>query len=167
MAIDQTRATFIQPQPPAGADARLFLREDELDRAADLILGAARAFFKAAEGPLSRWNLGPAHYRALAAIRRDPDLTVSDLMSRLQVRKQSLARVLNELEKAGLIARAPSPTDRRARLLSLTPEGVTAEREASTALRERLSQVFRATGPESVVAARLVLAALVKGQETP
>jgi len=141
------------------------LREDELDRASDLILASARAFFRAAEPPLARWSLGPAHYRALAAIRREPSLSVSDLIARLSVRKQSLARVLNELEKAGLIARRENPADRRARLLSLTPDGAVAEREASAALRDRLAQVFRATGAESVLAARRVLTALVEGEE--
>lgn len=167
MATDQTRANFAQNPPPSGAEARLFLREDELDRAADLILAAARTFFKAAEPSLSRWNLGPAHYRALAAIRRDPDLTISDLLARLHVRKQSLARVLNELEAAGLLERRPSPKDRRARLLRLTPDGAIAEREASTALRERLAGVFRAKGPDAVFAARSVLQALLQENAAP
>jgi DNA-binding MarR family transcriptional regulator len=165
MAIDQTRAGFAQSTAASGADARLFLREEELDRAADLILASAKAFFRAAEQPLSRWSLGPAHYRALAAIRREPNLTVSVLMTRLGVRKQSLARVLNELEKAALIVRAPSPADRRARLLTLTEAGITAEREASAALRERLAQVFRATGADAVLGARSVLTALIQGED--
>lgn len=141
------------------------MREDELDRAADLIFGAARAFFRAAEAPLEALGLGAAHYRALAAIRRGQNATVSDLLERLAVRKQSLARVLNELEAAGLIKRVASPRDRRARLVLLTEAGETAERLASAALRERLAQVFRSAGAEAVGGARIVLTALAQEGE--
>jgi DNA-binding MarR family transcriptional regulator len=165
MAIDQTRQRFTQGTPPDGADARLFLREEELDRAADLILEAARVFFSAAQGPLKDLKLGAAHYRALAAIRRGPAGSVSVLLSQLKVRKQSLARVLNDLERAGLIMRERSTKDGRARAVVLTPAGEAAERATSAALRERLAEVFRVSGAEAVAGARLVLSALAKDSE--
>lgn len=141
---------------------RLYLREEELDQAVDLLFLAARRFWRAAEGPLAQNDLGPAHYRALAAIRRSEGLTVSALRERLNVRKQSLARVLSELEAAGFIARAAGLRDRRERTLSLTEAGRSAERAATAALRERLAHVFRAAGAEAVAGARLVLAALAE-----
>lgn len=149
-----------QPRPDLGADARLYLKEDELDRAVDLVFAAARRFWRHAEAPLAAQDLGPAHYRALAAIRRQEGLPVSALQEQLGVRKQSLARVLSELERAGMIARAPGAADRRQRLLTLTPSGRDAERAASAALRERIAQVFRASGADAVAGARIVLAAL-------
>ncbi len=147
-------------------DARLYLREDELDRAAELVFQAARRFWRAAEGPLAESDLGPAHYRALAAVRRGEGvpggLPVKALQERLGVRKQSLQRVLNELEAAGLLVRAPGLRDRRERLLALTELGREAERAASAALRERLGQVFRLAGADAVAGARAVLAALAE-----
>lgn len=148
-----------------GAEGRLYLREDELDRAAELVFRAARRFWRAAEGPLADLDLGPAHYRALAAIRRDEGLTVKTLQTRLGVRKQSLQRVLNELEGARLLLRAPGVRDKRERLVSLTELGREAERAASTALRDRLGQVFRAAGADAVAGARAVLAALAETGE--
>lgn len=154
-----------QPRPAAGAvEGRLYLKEDELDRAVDLVFAASRRFWRSAEDALAAHDLGPAHYRALAAIRREEGLAVSDLQARLGVRKQSLARVLGELEKAGLIQRAPGREDRRQRLLTLTDTGREAERDASAALRERLAQVFRAAGADAVSGARAVLAALAEGE---
>ncbi|MGE0046756.1 MAG: MarR family transcriptional regulator [Hyphomonadaceae bacterium] len=141
---------------------RLYLREEELDQAVDLLFLAARRFWRAAEGPLAENDLGPAHYRALAAIRRSEGLTVSALRERLNVRKQSLARVLAELETAEMIARTAGLRDRRERTLSLTETGRAAERSATAALRERLALVFRAAGAEAVSGARLVLAALAE-----
>lgn len=143
-------------------EARLYLREDELDRAAELVFLAARRFWSAAEGPLAAANLGSAHYRALAAIRRAEPLPVKALLERLEVRKQSLARVLKELEMAGLVERRPGDRDRRERLLGLTDLGREAERMASAALRERLGQIFRAAGVDAVMGARAVLQALAE-----
>jgi DNA-binding MarR family transcriptional regulator len=78
----------------------------------------------------------------------------------LDVTKQSLARVLSDLEQEGFIARAPGRTDTRQRLLILTEEGRAAERDASAALRERLAHIFRAAGADAVSGARIVLLAL-------
>ncbi len=152
-----------QAHPPSGAAAaeyRLYLKEEELDRAVDLVFAAARAFWRSASGPLAERELGPAHYRALAAARRLDAQPVSVLQARLGVRKQSLARVLAELEEAGLIIRAPAMQDRRQRLVSLTEAGREAEQAATAALRERLAAVFRAAGAEAVAGARLVWAGL-------
>jgi DNA-binding MarR family transcriptional regulator len=148
------------PAPGASPEGRLYLKEDELDRAVDLVFTATRQFWKAAEAALAEHALGPAHDRALAAIRRDEGLPVSALQQRLGVRKQSLARVLAELERAQLIQREPGAADRRQRLVRLTDSGRAAERAASAALRERLAHVFRTAGAEAVSGARLVLAAL-------
>jgi DNA-binding MarR family transcriptional regulator len=147
-------------RPSRLPEGRIYLKEDELDRAVDLVFVAARRFWKTAEDALDAHDLGPAHYRALAAIRREEGLPVSELQNRLGVRKQSLARVLSELEKAGLVRREPGLEDRRQRLLTLTEAGRDAEREASAVLRERLGQVFRAAGADAVAGARVVLAAL-------
>lgn len=145
---------------PVGPEARLYLKEEELDRAVELMFAATRRFWRSARGPLEARGLGPAHYRALAAIRRDEGLTVSALRAQLDVTKQSLARVLGELEREAMIERIPGPADKRQRLLQLTEAGRAAERDASTALRERLAHVFRLAGAEAVGGARLVMSAL-------
>jgi DNA-binding MarR family transcriptional regulator len=139
--------------------------EDELDRMVALIFLSARRFYGAAEGPLLAHGLGDAHYRALAAIRREEGLSVTALQARLGVVKQSLARVLNELETAGLVARAPGLADRRQRRLALTLAGREAERAVTTALRDRLSLVLRAAGADAVAGARSILAALADSGE--
>lgn len=151
--------------PSVGPDARLYLREDELDRAVALLFLAGRRFYEAASAPLAAHGLGDAHYRALAAIRRQEGLSVGALQTNLGVVKQSLARVLNELETAGLIARAKSAQDRRSRRLLLTEAGREAERAVTTALRERMGDVFRAAGSDAVMGARAILAALADDSE--
>lgn len=156
MPVNLTRPTHASPNP----EARLYLKEDELDRTIELLMAAARQFWTAAARPLAIHGLGPAHYRALAGIRRAEGQPISALQAKLGVRKQSLARVLDDLESKGLIRREPSPIDRRARRLALTEAGRLIETEISSALRERLGVIFRACGAEAVGGARDVLAML-------
>ena len=146
-------------RPPA---PKSLFTEDELDRGVELIFAASRQFWRAAEGPLQARNLGPAHYRALAAIRRAEHLPVSALRNTLGVRKQSLARVLRDLQVAGFIERAPGEEDRRQRLIALTEAGRSAEAEASDALRAKLAQVYQDIGEEAVADVNDVLAILAE-----
>lgn len=155
-----------------GGGNRLYLREDELDRAIDLFGRAHRSLWQAAQERLNAHALGPAHLRALAGIRRLGEAgqgpSVGALQSHLGVRKQSLARVLDELESAGLMRRAPpAGGDRRQRLLALTSAGIEAEQAASAALRDRLAAAFRRVGPDAVAGARGLLAALLTEDDLP
>lgn len=153
----------LRPQSGApAADARLYLKEEELDRAVELLFAATRRFGRGADPILAARGLGPAHYRALSAIRRAEGLAVTALREALGVRKQSLARVLDDLETGGLLTRAPGAQDRRERRLFLTEAGRDVEAEVSTALRDRLAAVFRTCGAEAVAGARTVWAALAE-----
>lgn len=51
------------------------------------------------------------------------DVTTSDLARYLRITKQSASEVVAVLEAAGIVRRAPHPTDRRARVLLLTDAG--------------------------------------------
>jgi len=48
---------------------------------------------------------------------------VSELARRAQVTKQSMAQAVQTLESHGLVSRTPDPSDGRAQLVTLTPDG--------------------------------------------
>ncbi len=73
------------------------------------------------------------------------DVTTSDLARYLKVTKQSAGEIVATLEAEGIVARAPHPCDRRARVVQLTDAG-----------RARLDQ-----GRERWAAVEAELAALV------
>lgn len=50
-------------------------------------------------------------------------MPVSELTQLARVRKQSMAQTVDELEKLGYVERHPSPSDKRSRLVFLTPRG--------------------------------------------
>lgn len=135
---------------PSTSTSPLFLRESEVRRGIELLFLAQREILGAADAVLNRERLGRAHQRALYFIARKPDLAISELKALLGVTKQSLARVLDELERRGLIERRPGLRDRRQVLLRLTGDGAALEAEMFAALRTRIADAYSSAGPEAV-----------------
>ncbi len=141
---------------PAGAGL-LYLREEEIRLAQDLLFFAYRDFTNAADVILDELELGRAHHRTLHFIGRNPGITVSELLGILRITKQSLARVLSVLVERGYVAQTPGTDDRRQRLLTLTPAGQALERRLFERQRERLVAAYREAGPASVDGFRRVM----------
>ena len=139
----------------------LFLRESEIRRGIELLYFGNSHITRSIDRGLARQGLGRAHHRALYFIARNPDLTVSQLLRALAITKQSLGRVLTELQRRDLIETRSGETDRRQKLLRLTPAGATLEAELFDALRSRLSQAYRRAGQDSVTGFWRVLEGLV------
>jgi DNA-binding MarR family transcriptional regulator len=154
-AVEQ-RVAEGKTQPAAGTNL-LFLREEEIRAAQDLLFFAYRDFTNAADVILAELGLGRAHHRALHFIGRNPGLPVSDLIGILRITKQSLARVLTELMAQGYVAQTQGRADRRQRLLTLTPEGQALERRLFERQRERLAAAYREAGGGAVEGFRRVM----------
>jgi DNA-binding MarR family transcriptional regulator len=149
---------MLEPKPSASAGSNLlFLREEEIRLAQDLLFFAYRDFTNAADVILDELGLGRAHHRALHFIGRNPGITVSDLLAILRITKQSLARVLTALIEQGYVVQAPGRADRRQRLLTLTPQGQVLERRLFERQRERLTAAYREAGANAVEGFRRVM----------
>ena len=144
------------PHGPAGANL-LFLREEQMRLAQDMLFFAYRDFTGAADVILDELALGRAHHRALHFIGRSPGMTVGDLLAILRITKQSLARVLTALVDQGYVAQLPGRSDRRQRLLSLTDAGQALERRLFESQRERLAVAYREAGGPAVEGFRRVM----------
>jgi DNA-binding MarR family transcriptional regulator len=147
-------------KPPAGANL-LFLREEEIRMAQDLLFFAYRDFTNAADVILEELGLGRAHHRALHFIGRNPGINVSDLLGILRITKQSLARVLSALMSRGLVTQSPGRADRRQRLLALTPAGQELERRLFERQKERLAAAYREAGGSAVEGFRRVMRSIM------
>jgi DNA-binding MarR family transcriptional regulator len=139
--------------PGAGSNL-LFLREEEMRQAQDLLFFAYRDFTNAADVVL---GFGRAHHRVLHFVGRSPGITVSDLLAILRITKQSLSRVLSVLLEQGYVAQTPGRADRRQRLLTLTPAGLALERRLYERQRERLTVAYREAGAAAVDGFRRVI----------
>ena len=83
-----------------------------------------RAHLRAAQDVVGGLPGGPRGYQVLAAAA-PPAAAASQLAlgRQLGVDRTVMTYLLDELEQAGLVARTPDPTDRRARRITLTEDG--------------------------------------------
>ncbi|MFI5698911.1 MarR family winged helix-turn-helix transcriptional regulator [Streptomyces xanthochromogenes] len=63
------------------------------------------------------------HHAVLAATAEYGPVTQADLGRRLAVDPKDMVGMLNHLEQAGLVLRAPDPADRRKNAVTVTPRG--------------------------------------------
>ena len=128
----------------------LFLREEVLRNSIEQLFFAYRDFTGEADAILADRDMGRAHHRVIYFVGRNPNITVSDLLSILKITKQSLSRVLSRLVDDNYIIATQGPNDRRQRLLSLTDKGVALEKELTLVQKERFSKAYKKAGVESV-----------------
>lgn len=128
----------------------LFLREAEVRRGIELLFAAQAELARAIAPLLARAELGQAHYRALAAIGRTPNLTVGALRLALRLTKQSLHRTLTELVARDLVEVRIGRDDRRQRLLRLTEAGRALDAELFELLRQRMATAYAQAGQQAV-----------------
>jgi DNA-binding MarR family transcriptional regulator len=96
---------------------------DEADLGA-LCARATRRLAKAEQPLLDEHGLTMWQYIVLSALARGATRSQLELARAIHYDKTRLIGLLDELEAAGLISRRPDPSDRRARLVALTPDGV-------------------------------------------
>jgi DNA-binding MarR family transcriptional regulator len=156
-APDPARAP---PPPPAGRNL-LFLREEELRLAQDLLFFGYRDFTAGADAILAELGMGRAHHRVLHFVGRRPGITVGELLGILGITKQSLGRVLQPLIEEGYVAQSAGRSDRRQRLLTLTETGEALERRLFERQREWVTQAYKEAGPAAVEGFRRVMRGLM------
>ncbi len=146
--------------PKSGANP-LFLRDEELHQAIEMLFLAYRDLTAEPDVALTRHGFGRAHHRVIYFVGRHPRINVSDLLAILKITKQSLSRVLGQLIDQGFIQQHPGPRDRRQRLLELTVKGVELERRLSERQRAGIARAYRAAGAEAVDGFRKVLMGII------
>ncbi|WP_120498826.1 MarR family winged helix-turn-helix transcriptional regulator [Kiloniella sp. EL199] len=135
----------------------LFLRTDEIMQAIELLFFAYRDFTGEPDELLAEYGFGRAHHRVIHFVGRHPGMTVSELLSILQITKQSLSRVLSQLVSEGFIKQTPGVIDRRQRLLKLTEKGLELDEKLFNVQRQRIVKAYKESGVEAVAGFRSVL----------
>ncbi len=139
--------------------------EAELRRGIELLYFGYSHLTRTADARLDAQGLGRAHHRALYFIARQPDMPVGDLLKLLNVTKQSLNRVLNDLIGRDLVEMLVGKQDRRQRLLRLTGAGAALEAALFGDLRAAMERGYSAAGPDAIAAFWQVLEHLVPEDE--
>ncbi|MFD9482336.1 MULTISPECIES: MarR family winged helix-turn-helix transcriptional regulator [Streptomyces] len=104
------------------------------------------------------------HHAVLAATAEYGPVAQADLGRRLAVDPKDMVGMLNHLQEAGLVLRAPDPDDRRKNAVTITPEG-TAVLARCAALAEAANAEFLA--PLSPAERERLVALLTRLHEAP
>ena len=97
------------------------------EQAARLRLAIARTARRLRQSAGS--ELGASSVAALATIERAGPLTPSELADAERIKRPTATKVVSRLEDAGLVSRAPDPSDGRCSLISVTAAGTEMLRE--------------------------------------
>lgn len=161
-----TKSTPPKASPVPAASA-LYLREDELRRGIELLYFGYTSLIRGPDELLADEGLGRAHHRALYFIARKPGLAVGELLRLLAITKQSLGRVLNDLQARDLVVQKIGTTDRRQRLLHLTPKGESLETALFERLQTHMAAAYSEAGQNAVTGFWNVLMSLIPPTDRP
>ena len=120
----------------------LFLTEKEIRKVIELMFFAYRDFTSGPDAFLEKINFGRAHHRVIYFVGKKEKITIKELLSILQITKQSLSRVLNQLVKEGYVFLSTGE-DRRTKNLSLTKKGHELENKLSTIQIRRIKNIIK------------------------
>ncbi len=108
----------------------LFLNEKEIRKIIELMFFSYRDFTSGPDKLLEKINFGRAHHRVIYFVGKRENLTIKELLSILQITKQSLSRVLNQLVREKYVI-LTSGEDKRTKKLSLSKKGQDLEKKLS------------------------------------
>jgi DNA-binding MarR family transcriptional regulator len=97
-------------------------------------------------------DLGPSQAAALATIDRHGPLTPSDLARLERIQRPTATRIVDGLERAGLVERTADPADGRGCLVSATSAGRALLRRLRTRKTAYLARRLRGLDRDEVVA---------------
>ena len=118
-----------------------FLKDKEIRKVIELIFFSYRDFTSGPDKILEKLNFGRAHHRVVYFVGKKNNITIKELLGVLQITKQSLSRVLNQLVKEKFI-NLSTGIDKRTKKLSLTEKGESLERELSIIQINKIKTAF-------------------------
>lgn len=99
------------------------------------------------ERGLAERGLSRARAELLWRLRARSPMTQRELSQELRCTPRNVTDLVDALETAGLVARGPHPTDRRATLVSLTDRGTAAAARMQAEYRQFAAELFRDVPP--------------------
>ena len=135
----------------------LYLKDDQIKDFIEQIFYAYRETYSDPKKILKKYSFGTAHHRAIQLIERHEGLTVSDLLSKLKITKQSLNRVLRDLIKNKTILLKKGKIDSRQRHIFLNEKGKKLFEEIFLEQKKRIYSALKNSDSDSVIKFKSVL----------
>ena len=101
----------------------LYLKDDQLKDLIEKLFVSYRETFSDSKKILDRYKIGIAHHKVIHMVSLYQGITISELIKKLKVTKQSLNRVLKDLIKLNAINFKKDKVDTRLKHIYLTEKG--------------------------------------------
>ena len=129
----------------------LYLKDDQLKEFIEKIFMSYRESFGDAKKTLDKYSIGIAHHKVIHLLSIYNGITISNLLKKLKVTKQSLNRVLKDLIKLDAISFKKDNKDTRLKHIFLSKKGEELFNEIFSDQKKRIYKALLNSTPEEVL----------------
>jgi len=139
----------------------LYLKDDQLKEFIEKISLSYRETFSDAKKVLDKYSIGVAHHKVINLISLYDGITISELLKKLKITKQSLNRVLKDLIKIEVIDFEKDKKDTRLKHVYLNNKGIKLFDEIFNVQKKRIYKAFINSSSNEVVNFNKVLKKII------
>lgn len=141
----------------------LYLKDDQIKDFIEKLFYAYRESFSDTKNILKKYSLGIAHQKVLHLISRYDGITISELLFKLKITKQSLNRVLNDLNKIKILIYKQGKKDSRLRHIYLNEKGNNLYNDIFFQQKKRIYNALRKSNSETVINFNNLIEKIING----
>ena len=142
----------------------LYLKDEQLKQLIEKIFVSYRETFSDSKKILDKYSIGIAHNKVIHLISLYEGITISELLKKLKITKQSLNRVLKDLIKLNAIIFKKDENDTRIKHVFLTEYGIKLFNEIFSIQKKRIYKAFLNSKSEEVISFDNVLKKIINGK---
>ena len=141
----------------------LYLKDDQLKDLIEKLFIGYRETFSDSKKILNKYKIGLAHQKVIHLLSMYEGITISELLKRLKVTKQSLNRVLKDLIKLDIIIFRKDEQDTRIKHVFLNDKGKKIFNEIFEIQKKRIHSALLNSSSEEVINFDNVLKKIING----
>jgi len=141
----------------------LYLKDDQLKDLIEKLFISYRETFTDSKQILDKYSLGLAHQKVIHLLSMYEGISISELLTKLKVTKQSLNRVLKDLIKLEMISFKKDEQDTRVKHLYLNENGKKIFDEIFKTQKKRIYNALLSSSSEEVINFDKVLKKIING----
>jgi DNA-binding MarR family transcriptional regulator len=141
----------------------LYLKDEQLKDLIEKLFVSYRETFSDAKKVLDRYSIGLAHHKVIHLLSMYQGISISELLKRLKVTKQSLNRVLKDLIKLEIIIFKKDDQDTRVKHVFLNEKGKKIFSEIFDLQKKRIYNALLNSSSEEVINFDNVLIKIING----
>mgnify|MGYP005665347649 FL=1 len=141
----------------------LYLKDEQLKDLIEKLFVSYRETFSDAKKVLDRYSIGLAHHKVIHLLSMYKGISISELLKRLKVTKQSLNRVLKDLIKLEIIIFKKDDQDTRVKHVFLNEKGKKIFNEIFDLQKKRIYNALLNSSSEEVINFDNVLTKIING----